>query len=87
MTIENYNDFLEYEKIKEETILKNIIDEMDAFNYLVLINSKIKLDGKMRNITSYQLADSMIHLFFDDGSDLLISRAQIHRLFGKKNEI
>ena len=80
MTLENYYDFLEYqeEKMKEKTE-----SHIDTFDYFVLIGKTIITQSGKQKIKTYIEVDSMIHLFFEDGGDLLVPKSKIQESFGK----
>ena len=80
MTLENYYDFLEYqeEKMKEKTK-----SHIDTFDYFILIGKTIITQAGKQKIKTYIEADSMIHLFFEDGNDLLVQKSKIQESFAK----
>jgi len=80
MTLENYYDFLEYqeEKMKEKTE-----SHIDTFDYFILIGKTIITQAGKQKIKTYIEADSMIHLFFEDGNDLLVQKSKIQESFAK----
>jgi len=79
MTLENYHDFLEE---KEEKMTKTITKiNIDDFDYSIVINKTITIGKVERKVNNYIEADSMLHLFFMDGTDLLVRKEDINNKF------
>lgn len=82
MTIDNYNDFV---KDKEGMKPKKVNDlSIDTFDYSVVLNKIVTTNTGKQKIIRYQEADSMLHLFFDNGSDVLLTKEVIHSIFGRR---
>lgn len=81
MTLDNFHDFLE-DKKKQEMIKKDI-NIYDDFNYSLVKDKTITTSTGSHKIRNIIEADSQIHLFFKDGGDLLVSKIDIQKQFGK----
>jgi hypothetical protein len=71
MTTENYQDFLK----EHEQKLKDQIPETSLkIDSKVMIGIRVKVEGISKTIKRSVDVDSYLHLFFDDGSDKIISK-------------
>ena len=81
MTLDNFYDFLEYKQ--EQKMIKKDIDVNDDFDYTIVINRTITTDTGKHIVKRIIEADSQIHLFFQNGGDLLIPKIDIQTKFRK----
>ena len=81
MTLDNFHDFVIDREEQNKKAMKK--QNIDTFDYSILINKVVNTTNGKQIIKNYKIVDSMIHLFFEEGNDLLIPKSKIQESFGK----